>query len=129
MVEWTEQDTRDAARLSRVLAANAEKRKAAGSLVGEPENFNDPAPTVLEKAADSENGGVLGAFDRCPPVAASREEIGSGLDGWRGSGPVETRIDFAMRPPAQPCAGSNGEGFTVEAVGERARNVRTGGEK
>lgn len=119
MVEWTEEDTRDAARLSKVLAVNAEKwKRQAGGKLGPAEIAE--SSEALEKAADSENGGSLGAFNRCPPVAAAGED-GSGLVGWRGYGPVETRIDSAMRPPAQPCAGSNGERFTVEA---EARNVR-----
>ena len=54
--------------------------------------------------------------------AQSPEQIADEIDGWRGSGPVETRFDFPMRPPAQPCAGSDGERFTVEA---EARNART----
>lgn len=122
-VVFTEQDEIDAARLLAVLEQRSKKRKTlAGGVLGPAEIAE--SSEALEKAADSENGGVFGAFNRCPPVAAAGED-GSGLVGWRGSGPVETRIDFAMRPPAQPCAGSNGEGFTVEAVGERARNVRT----
>jgi hypothetical protein len=51
--------------------------------------------------------------------------ISDGLVTGGVSGLLRARCGVAIRPPAQPCAGSNGDGFTVEAEGN-ARNVRDG---
>lgn len=74
MVEWTEEDTRDAARLSKVLAVNAEKwKRQAGGKLG-PAPITESSAT-LEKAADSENGGVPGLLYRCPQAETEGERV------------------------------------------------------
>lgn len=128
-VVFTEQDEIDAARLLAVLEQRSKQKRLAGGLVGEPAEIRDPAPTVLEKRPEaSKRVGVIaqasgqyatGGVDGSDHIA---DEAGNGWVAGGVSGLLRARIDFAMRPPAQPCAGSNGEGFTVEA---EARNVHT----
>lgn len=120
----------------RAMEAREKEKQLAGGLSGPAkiQKSKNVCPCVfLENAADSESVG-LGSLDRCPPVNAAEgrnssdhttlaRESAGGLVAGGVSGPVETREEFAMRPPAQPSAGSYGEGFTVEAEGI-ARNVR-----
>lgn len=113
-----------------------ERKTLAGGVRLGPAEIRDPDVSPSGKAADSESAG-WGSLDRCPPVTQPREEgcdhvagsdvCSNGLVAGGVSGLLRARIDFPMRPPAQPYAGPNGEGFTVEApVEERAWNARTG---
>lgn len=123
-VIFTEQDILDARRLLAVLDERS-RRKAAGRLEG-PAQIADQLLSPADERADGENDQGVSTFDRRPQLTATRGEgeVGSGLGSWRGSGPVETREgDVAMRPPAQPSAGSYSNGFTIEA---EARNAHSG---
>ncbi|RWO22841.1 hypothetical protein [Mesorhizobium sp.] len=124
--DWRETESlEDAARrLIGVMDERANAKKTlAGGVLG-PAEIRDPAPTVLEKVADSENDWGLSSFDRCPPVAAAGEDgSGLGAGGVGCAGPVEPD-DVTMRPPATS-ADSNRYDFTTGPEGQ-SRAVRWG---
>lgn len=123
---WRELETYEeaAVRLLRVLNERTEKRKVAGHLKA-PAEIQGSCESLQEKRPEPSNmvGNIAAGSGQFTDAEGGADS--SGLDGWRGLSPVETRCDAFMRPPAQPCAGSNESGFTVDAGGPRARNVRT----
>lgn len=73
---WREEETLEAA-ARRLLAEWDEriaKKKAAERLEASEQIADQPARSLADadKSADSENDGVMGSFDRCPPVTAAK---------------------------------------------------------
>ena len=118
-----------ASRLLRVLDERAKKR-AAERLEASTKIQDRPLPP--DENADGASDGVQGSLKRRPQQFTNREAAGDPVAGEGGSGNglvsggVSAFCDFPVRPPAQPCADPNGEGFTIEAKGPKARNVRDG---
>lgn len=120
------------------------KRRLAGGLEGPAEIRNQPAvsPAKAENGGQSPSACVGSAALKSSGRQSTPPRGGNGDDhvanhGQGGSnglvaggvdGLLRARIDVAMRPPAQPCAGSNSDGFTIDAGGTKAQNVRTVGD-
>lgn len=132
-MQWTEQDAKDACRLLAELDKRSKRRKAAGSLGVSPDQFTDQPLSPAEKADGASMGsGTLKRRPQLTPAVGGHSGdhtiegvADGGLVTGGVSGPVETRCDASMRPPAQPSAGSYESHFTVEAVGGVAQNVRS----
>jgi len=122
MVEWTKQDFRDAARLLAVLEQRSEQKRLAGGLEGPAEILDQPR-SLADKGADGEKS-ALGLLDPRRQQSTVAGGACDGLVAGGASGLLRARCDVAMRPPAQPCAGPNSDGFTIAAEGI-AGNART----
>ncbi|TPN03830.1 hypothetical protein FJ973_29755 [Mesorhizobium sp. B2-1-3] len=124
MVEWNEQDTRDAQRLCRVLMERTEKRRRlAGGLEG-PAEIHKSSASPLEKGADGEKSGLgSGALDprRQQSTVANGEVFrgnGLGVDGVECVGSTEP--DEVTMRPSTSSADSNRHMFTTGLEGNRA---------
>lgn len=77
-VIFTEQDSRDAERLGKVLEANAAKWKKAAERLEASAKIADPACPLLEKGGSPQRMRRSAAFDGLPQSTAA-EGSGSGL--------------------------------------------------
>jgi len=130
-MNWRETESyEDAARRLIGVMDERAKKKAAERLEGSAKIQDRPLSPG--ENADGASDGVSGSLKRRPQQFTNREAAGDPVagegepgNGWV-SGGVSAFCDFPVRPPAQPCADPNGEGFTIEAKGPKARNVRDG---
>ena len=123
---WREDETLEAAarRLWRDWDERIARKKAAEGLDNSSAEIGSPTAVPACRENDGQNPSDLQGFcalkDSGRHTAARAWEDSSGCGSWRGL----CVCGVAMRPPAQPSAGSNSDGFTVEAEGI-AQNVRS----